>query len=80
MYMYIYIYIWYFILCGNYSQVLLVSSDLLFCSYLNPHEEASGNMHSIASLTTDVRENIEEIFSYFELNLLEFLKAVQYGL
>lgn len=57
------------ILCGDVSH--LVSSTLLFffpfflCSCLNPNEQASGESHSIASLTTDV----EKCFFYFFFTL-----------
>lgn len=51
--------------------------DVRFCAHLKLHLEGSGEMHSFASLATDVGKSI---FPPFELNLLECLKTVRCGL
>lgn len=51
--------------------------DVRFCAHLKLHREGSREMHSFASLATDVGKSI---FSPFELNLAECLKTVRCGL
>lgn len=51
--------------------------DVRLCAHLKLHPERSGEMHSFASLATDVGKSI---FPPFELNLLECLKTVRCGL
>lgn len=49
-------------------QHMVGCPDLHFCAHLNPHVEGSGEMHSSASLATDVGKNFF-FFFFFELNL-----------